>query len=444
MTRPTRRRFGSSRRGRAVLPLVAFLLAPTAAAACGRGKGSEDDAYARKVREAVPRVEQAVGLRFKTPPRVEARSKTQVREFLERQFTESRTTRELTSKEAVYKRFGLLPDTLQLRRLLTDLLEEQIVGFYDPKTKKLYIVQGSAPEAAGLVLSHELVHALQDQYLNLDSIQNVEGDDDRVGAAQAVIEGQATVAQLGGGNVAARLPGGWDRVRQLIREQQSAMPVFASAPMVIQETLIFPYLNGAEFMRRISEQGVSSQALYRNLPASTEQILHGDAYGAKRDAPTRVTLPALSGATVAYQNTLGEFETRLFLFEHLQDVQAAARGARGWDGDRYALVDTPKGQGLLWLSVWDSAIDAGEFDDLVGQVIVKRSRRTTAGASADAKRQGRMGSGSSAGGERTVTGGGRSYALITGEVQGRPVVLYVDVPEGASTALLNLDAVRLQ
>ena len=438
-------RLRSSRRRRGVLVVACAMAAVAAAAACGRSKSGDSDVYERKVNDAVPGVEEAVGLRFKTPPRVQARSKAQVREFVERQFAESRGARELGLKEAVYKRFGLLPDTLDLRGLLTDLLEEQIVGFYDPKTKSLYVVDGSPPEAAGIVLAHELVHALQDQYLNLDSIQNVEGDDDRVGAAQAVIEGQATVAQLGGGNVAARLPGGWDRVRQMIREQQAAMPIFASAPTVIQETLIFPYLSGAEFMRHVAERGKASAELYRDLPGSTEQILHPETYFGTRDAPTRVTLPEPSGGKIAYQNSLGEFETRLLLYEHLQDVQPAARGARGWDGDRYALVDTPQGQALVWLTVWDSAVDAGEFDDLLGQVIAKRAGSSASGmtgARLQAEARGVAGGGARSG--RTVTARGRSYALTTGEVQGHPVVVYVDVPAGVPTALLDLRDVRLQ
>ena len=220
------------------------------------------------------------------------------------------------------------------------------------------------------------MHALQDHYFNLDSLQQVEGDDDRVFAAQAVMEGQATYEQLatvlGEGNVAERLPGGWDRIRQSIREQQSSMPVFASAPMLIQETLIFPYLSGAEFIRRFKSRR-PGQVVYRDMPTSSEQILHESAYfGTPRDRPLRVTLPPLTGATSSYQNELGEFETRLFLFQQLGDQNAAIRGAAGWGGDRYALVDTPQGRGLVWLSVWDTPVDAAEFHDLLVQAESRR------------------------------------------------------------------------
>jgi len=90
-------------------------------------------------------------------------------------------------------------------------------------------------------------------------------------------------------------------------------------------------------------------------------------------------------------------------------------------------------------------VDAGEFDDLMGQVIAKRTGGSASGklgGESQAEARGVAGGGASSG--RTVTAGGRSYALTTGEVQGRPVVVYVDVPAGAPTALLDLRDVRLQ
>ena len=44
------------------------------------------------------------------------------------------------------------------------------------------------------MLAHELVHALQHQYIPLDSIMRQPGDNDRLAAAQAILEGQATLA----------------------------------------------------------------------------------------------------------------------------------------------------------------------------------------------------------------------------------------------------------
>lgn len=409
------------------------ILGLLAVAACESEKPRYEGPYAAQVVEAVPMIEKAVGLRFKTPPRLETRSKAQVRDFIAQQFTEPRALRDLAGEEAAYKRLGMIPDTLKLQSFITSLLEEQIVGYYDPKTKVLYIVEGSAKDAVGVTVPHELVHALQDQYISLDSIQKIEGNNDRRTAAQAVFEGQAVYEQisvmLGGANVAINLPGGWDRVRDLIRESQSSMPIFAAAPTVIQETLIFPYLSGAEFVRNYKERK-TGKVLYTDMPVSTEQILHPGSFFGTRDAPTLVSVGKLSNATEVYQNTLGEFETRLFLFEHLKDQNEAVRGATGWDGDRYIVLRTPQGEGLVLVTVWDSAVDAGEFYDIAGRGIERRFDVT--GVTSPDKLS------------RTYTAGGRTLRLSTTEVSGRPVVIYVDVPAGANTAVIAPADIRLQ
>src|SRR5215204_4053107 len=161
--------------------------------ACSRGEGSGGGGagagpYAKEVSEAVPRIEKAVGLPFKTPPKVERRSKDEVRNFLLQKFNESMPAAEISGIERTYRRFGLIPDSLQLRPFMLELLTEQVVGYYDPSTKVLYVVDGADPAMIGVTVTHELVHALQDQYLNLDSLQKITGDNDRQVAAQAVIE----------------------------------------------------------------------------------------------------------------------------------------------------------------------------------------------------------------------------------------------------------------
>lgn len=406
------------------------VLAALAICACRSKPQEYTGPYGKQVAEAVPKIEGAVGLKFKHPPKVEARTKEQVRAFLLKEFTDSAQIRELAGEELAYKRLGLLPDTLHLQALLVNLLEEQIVGFYDPKTKVLYIVNGAPKEVVAITVTHELVHALQDQYISLDSVQKVEGDNDRQSAAQAVFEGQAVyeqiAAMLGNNNAAFNLPGGWDRIREMIRDNQSSMPIFASAPILIQETLIFPYLNGAEFIRNYKERRRGS-VVYNDMPVSTEQVMHPSAFFLNRDAPTGISFGKLANATLVYQNTLGEFETRLLLFQFLKNQDEAVRGAMGWDGDRYAVVDTPAGQGLVWLSVWDSPTEAGEFYDLLGDAIGKRFSTKAV----------------SAAGVRTFTSGGRTIQISTVEIAGRPTVSYVDVPAGASTAILQPAQVRL-
>src|SRR6185437_5438916 len=269
--------------------------------------------YADKVAADVPQIEKAVGVKFKTPPRLELRTRDQVRELLLQKMREPQVQKDLANEEATYKLLGMLPDTLHLADLFVKVLTEQILGYYDPKTKILYVVQGAPDDYVGITIMHELVHALQDQYINLDSLEHLTGDDDRAAAVQAVVEGEATYEQVyimagGSGNLIAQLPGGWESMRETIREAQTTQPIFSSAPMVIQETLLFPYINGSEFVRRF-KSARKGQFPLTDLPVSTEQIMHDSAYfAARRDVPSTIQLPRIAGTVD--ENDFGEFGTR--------------------------------------------------------------------------------------------------------------------------------------
>ena len=311
------------------------------------------------------------------------------------------------------------------------LLSEQIMGYYDPKTKVLYVAKDAPDAYVGLTILHELVHALQDQYVNLDSLEAIVNDDDRATAAQAVIEGEATyesslIAAGGTGNVAAQMPGGWESIRASIREAMGTQPVFSSAPMVIRESVLFPYINGSDFVRRFKAHEPGKLPLDK-LPVSTEQLMHDDAYfGKTPDLPSEITLPSIPG-TVA-SNNLGEFGTRLFVFRYTSDQDRSIRASNGWDGDRYALVKTPGGDALVWATVWDSPGDAAEFMSAVDAVLLHRFNikpRVT-------------------GERRHFDAGKRTIDLDVREINGRPVVLYVDAPAGATGGLADISRIMSQ
>jgi hypothetical protein len=415
--------------------VVAGLMAASALTACAHDKGAAGEGpYADKVAEIVPKLEKETGLKFKTPPKLEIRTHDEVKSFLEQRFNDELPAEELSGSERAYKRLGLLPDSLDLRAFMLQLLTEQVIGYYDPKVKILYVVQGAGEENVVLTISHELVHALQDQYFNLDSLQNTHDDDDRSSAAQAVIEGQATLdgiaAMIGGQNFVTALPGGWDRIRQMIRESQGSMPVFASAPMLLQETLIFPYLSGAEFVRRFEDKERGKMPFDR-MPTSTEQILHEDRYfGDGLDPPTAVTLPPPRTGKLVYSNDLGEFETRLLLFQYLRDQPTAVRGAAGWDGDRYQLISVGRNEALVWLSVWDTSIDAAEFFNDLDLGLLKHYASVKPETSTETR--------------HAYLVGGRTMSIEISEIQKRPVVVFTDVPRGVSSSLLDLAKVTLK
>jgi hypothetical protein len=387
-----------------------------------------------RVSESVAKIEEALGMKFRQPPVIESRSKEEVRAFLLAQFEDTSTARELAGQELVLKRLGMFPEELSLRQVYLDVLEEQIAGYYDPRTKVLYVVDGSPEQMRDITVTHELIHALQDQYLPLDSIQNIRGRDDHQIAAQAVIEGQATFEQMRimfGEELGVVVPGGWDGMRKLIRDEQSKMPKFANAPFVVQEMLLFPYLSGADFAHRFSERR-QSDTLLRHIPVSTEQLLHTDAFFSDSvDQPTELELPPLNGVTRIYENTMGEFGVRLFLFEMLRQEMEAMRGAMGWDGDRYVLFRTGESTGIAWVTVWDSPFEAAEFRNQISQ-----SKRYLPRDVPAARRPGTIY------GEELVEKN-RTIYLAGAEIGGKPAVIYVDVPQGTSWDVLDVRKIRI-
>ncbi|MDF1501900.1 hypothetical protein [Roseisolibacter sp. H3M3-2] len=409
-----------------------------ALAGCDAPVGDQRASYVEQAVALAPEIERATGLRFTTPPKVEVRTAEQVRAFVQREVDEPEARAELEGQQAAYRALGMIPDTLDLRALLVRVLEEQVVGYYDPRSKTLYVVQGADSAAAAVTLRHELVHALQDQHRNLDSLLRVRGQADRTAAAHAALEGQATWVQLGGGgDLAMRMPGAWERTREAIRGNMDRTPVLQTAPFVVRETLLFPYLSGAELARRVTGGGHADSVLLR-LPASTEQVLHGDRYadpGKAPGAPVAVTLPAPRLGEARAENTLGEFETRLVLFQHLQDLGTAAQASGGWGGDRWQVVRTPAGEAFVWVTAWDGGPDAAEFFDAMTQVIPKRHPSAQLAPSKDATARAYTVPG--------APGGARALQLRAAEVGGRPVVVYVDAPAGAGADLVDLARVTL-
>jgi len=228
------------------------------------------------------------------------------------------------------------------------------------------VVRGAEPMMVRLVLAHELVHALQDQYTSLNAILKLRRRNDRQMAGQAVAEGQATLASLQAlapGMDETNLAALWRRNRQAIRAQQEAMPVFSGAPRLVQEDLIFPYVFGAEFVHAFEARraGPDEQPYGERMPVSTEQILHPSKYTA-RERPARIRLARPPGDTLVYEDDFGEFDTGVALEAWGTAEADALVAASGWNGDRFAVLGGRSGTALVWVTAWDTAGDAGEFE----------------------------------------------------------------------------------
>lgn len=323
----------------------------------------------------LPAVEDLSGLPAREPLRIGVRSKEDLEAFLVAELAEQFDGDRIRHMMRVYARLGLVPDELELEPLLRRLLLEQVVGFYDPASDTLFVVDGVASELVDGVLVHEMVHALQDQYVDLDSLTEANRDaNDASMAVQAALEGHATFVMLEwmmgeqlGSPIDLTLV---EPLGKTLGENPAAllgseMPELTGAPTVIREQLLFPYVAGLDFVQaRWGSDDGRVPPLGESLPTTTEQILHPAEFSSERSAaPSRITFDAgpPDGWVVAYEDGLGEFDTRMFLREHLRDRQLADNAAAGWAGDRYRLLDGPDGESLEWISRWDTESDARDF-----------------------------------------------------------------------------------
>jgi hypothetical protein len=266
----------------------------------------------------------------------------------------------------------LLPPGTSLRDLRSQLLEDNVAGFYDerPGRKKLYAVSEDRTMTPSnqIVLAHELRHALQDQYIDVhDGVPQGVGDfDDRRVAFMALLEGDATM-------VMERF------LMQRLGVPESTAPIDLGAaglaattlpgvPAVLRDHLIVPYLAGRDFVRALHEKGgwPAVRQAWTDPPRSTEQVLHPAKYLA-REEPRRVpATPSPAGGRLLQEGVLGEALTRTLLGDG-SDAAAA-----GWGGDLYQVWDVGGRTLVAWRTEWDTAADAREFHEAA----IRRFTRT--------------------------------------------------------------------
>jgi hypothetical protein len=328
----------------------------------------------RMVDSLVPIVEQSVGLTFRSRPRYALRTPDEVRAFIVRKLAQDMPPERFRHVAKAYTLLGLLPDSLDLRAVMEEVFAQQIAGYYDPDSAMLYGRAGATGPVLRLTIAHELVHALQDQYLPLDSIVKDKSSADRSAAAQAILEGQATYAtivMLQGAEVAAR-PEFWEEARKT-GDGMLAGGELGKVPAVLREGLLFPYLGGADFMRWWAGSRFKDTLPYGpRMPRSTEQILHPERYQSG-DEPARLsfadTVPG------AYEDVLGEFDIRLLVQE--LTGRSATRNVLplGWGGDRFRLDEANGAAGLVWITVWDEPRHRDRFLAQLGDAMRARAAK---------------------------------------------------------------------
>jgi hypothetical protein len=304
----------------------------------------------------------------------------QLRANLTAEFDRENPATSIQMTEALYRELGLLPAGASLRQAYLDLQSGQVIGYYSPNDKQLFLVSrsGGIGPTQRMTYAHEFTHQLQDQNFDLSKLGlDAAGESDRALGRLAVVEGDAVSAQTAW--MSANLSP--SDLAQVLADASdpAALAALQHAPPILRTLSLFPYTDGLNFVSRLKAQGSQAavDAAFTNPPASTAQILHPDLYLA-HVAPVSVTLPnslasALgAGWTLLGEDTLGEEMIRAWLTADGVDAATASTAAAGWIGDRVAILKGSNGQlAMVLLTRWANPADMKEFSDAVGVLRTK-------------------------------------------------------------------------
>lgn len=333
------------------------------------------------------------GLKIKHQVKRELVSRDHVQKYIQSRLEDDEDTQRLRNSEAVLKKLGLLPREFDLEKFLVELLREQVAGYYDTKTKTVYLLDWLQPEAQLPVMAHELTHALQDQNYGMEqwvgkgtsdkSPTEEARSDEEIAARHAVIEGQAMAVMINyllapTGNNIVNSPTITEAIQQGMMEGGDS-PVFERAPIFLKRTLLFPYRYGLDFERELLIKGGKEKAfagVFKNPPQNTRQVMEPATYLAGEKLP-EMQIPdipkILGGDWEKYDvGSIGEFDIAVMAEVYGSDdpkkIYPNWRG--GW---YYALKKKSGGElGLVMVTKWASADSASQFRQAYETSIPKR------------------------------------------------------------------------
>lgn len=377
------------RLGRPIPAITALILVSGCAYTLVNG-GRINSQQAQKIQAGIQDFRE---LRFKQPVPLVLKTPDQAEAMMEADLMRDYTDNQLEVDGVAGSLTGLFPAGINLKAESLKLLKSQVAGFYDPHGKEMVLVEGSVNlglwnsaaqfmiqrDVAGeMLLAHELTHALQDQNFDLESsLDKVKDDDDRALAIKSVAEGDATLAGFGyvlgrmDNRAADALAAGLKSLPEALAAQAPGAPEGLSTP------LLFQYSEGVRFVaqayRRGGWRGVD--ALYRNLPQSSHQILHPALYFDAAAPPARIELSGyeriMSGWKKADEDTYGELLLRVILERNLGKQSNELGLASRWAADRMVILQAGRDVNVIWMLAFSDERAAGHFT-VVYQTLLDR------------------------------------------------------------------------
>lgn len=272
--------------------------------------------------------------------------------------------------ERIYKGLFLMPENSSLYQATVNWAGDFVAVTWE---SKIYVIQENfdpwnMPDAEATFV-HELTHIMQGQ-MAFQPPDPPTFDGDR--AHTALIEGDATYMQNLFVNQSTASPSA--------APQASAGSAFGPAGWVLLgEPLVpglcgeipksvsnfdyFPYSYGPDFIGAAYSKGgwAAVNALYRNQPNTTAQVLDQQKYFAGQDAQ-EVTAPTLteSGWKQIRNDRYGQYFIQVMLADWLPSDQAQ-KTASAWAGDNFSYYERGADYLFTWNISWSSPQNASQF-----------------------------------------------------------------------------------
>lgn len=241
------------------------------------------------------------------------------------------------------------------------LVGEGTLAYYDSEADAITIRGEDLDPMTEVSVVHELTHAWQDQYFDLDPI---DGDDDVLAATlRTVVEGDATVVEdryIETLSDAERQ----EYERRLEDVTASVTDGLADVPDVLQSIFVSPYVIGPGLVRVLDTEGGNptvDEALV-DPPSSEMETLQPERYLAG-DAPLTVPAPALAAGQEELDTApFGALSLLVTLAQRL-DPQRSLAVVDGWAGDA-ALTYREGDRRCVAVAV--TGVDAGATEAFAG------------------------------------------------------------------------------
>ncbi|MDR3774619.1 MAG: hypothetical protein P4L26_14795 [Terracidiphilus sp.] len=350
---------------------------------------------------------QETGLPIKSNVKRKITNRAEVESYLKLKFDEDEGAKRMQRDEIVLKKFGLLDRDFALKPFLLALLTEQVEAYYDSKTETVNMLDWIDIEEQKPVLAHELTHALQDQRVDLDKWNdqtpedvslNAPDDDDHLvkdeldTARDAVVEGQATAVMMDyilkpAGKSLIKDPEVMDLMKQQMAASEDS-PVLARAPLLLSESLMFPYREGLSFEQDVWMDQGQAAAFAGTLdrpPTSSWEIMNPREYEHK-GSPAIPLLPNIHPLVDKLYKPydigqVGQLDLHILtgIFagdDAARNLTPAWNGGIYWAGQRLdasaADQSTTKSLALFYLSVWRNAASAQAFTQMYAKQLGRK------------------------------------------------------------------------